>query len=226
MKRFTRKAATALGISVGPSTMLWKDGAAAYAARHGVQTMHMAGLANGKPAYFGEDRDTYDKVDENTMLVNADFVMGGSQERLALGGFRGKVLPEEMLDRREADGLCDETVHACGEGALSIFVEGIGCHGDDGGRVQPRSFSRARMRPVAASPSRFGICQSMKMMSNAPPRRFLTRSTASRPSSAISISAPNEEMISEATIWLSSSFDQQHMPRERQPLRHRVSCSL
>ncbi len=75
MKRFTRKAATALGISVGSSTMLWKDGAAAYAARHGVQTMHMAGLANGKPAYFGEDRDTYDKVDENTMLVNADFVM-------------------------------------------------------------------------------------------------------------------------------------------------------
>ena len=37
--------------------------------------MHIAGLANGKPAYFGEDQDTYDKVDENTMLVNADFVM-------------------------------------------------------------------------------------------------------------------------------------------------------
>ena len=37
--------------------------------------MHIAGLTNGKPAYFGEDQDTHDKVDENTMLVNADFVM-------------------------------------------------------------------------------------------------------------------------------------------------------
>lgn len=75
MKRLTRKAASALGLGVNSSTLTWKDGSAVCAARHGVQTMHIAGLANGKPAYFGEDQDTYDKVDENTMLVNADFVM-------------------------------------------------------------------------------------------------------------------------------------------------------
>lgn len=75
MKRLTRKAASALGLGVSSSTLTWKDGSAVCAARHGVQTMHIAGLTNGKPAYFGEDQDTHDKVDENTMLVNADFVM-------------------------------------------------------------------------------------------------------------------------------------------------------
>ena len=75
MKRLTRKAAGALGISVATSTMLWKDGPAAYAARHGVQMMHIAGLSDGKPAYYGEAQDTYDKVDEDKMLMNADFIM-------------------------------------------------------------------------------------------------------------------------------------------------------
>lgn len=75
MKRFTRKAASALGLSVPSAEMCWKDGSAACAARAGVQTMHIAGMQAGKPAYFGEGADVIDNLDEEAMLKNADFVM-------------------------------------------------------------------------------------------------------------------------------------------------------
>ncbi|WP_172135731.1 aminopeptidase [Adlercreutzia sp. ZJ473] len=75
MKRFVRKASSALGMSVGAGSMLWKDSATACAARRGYQTMHLAGMEAGKPALYGEAHDVADAVDEETMLRNADFVM-------------------------------------------------------------------------------------------------------------------------------------------------------
>lgn len=74
MKRYVRKASAALGLSVGSGTMQWRETASSVAARRGCQTMHLAGLKDGKPAYFGEADDVIDNVSEKTLLRNADFV--------------------------------------------------------------------------------------------------------------------------------------------------------
>ncbi|MDO4289854.1 MAG: hypothetical protein Q4C41_01300 [Eggerthellaceae bacterium] len=75
MKRYTRKASQTLGMGVSTTSMLWNDGAAVCAARHGYQTMHLAGMEGGKPAFYGEADDIADNVSEEAMLANADFVM-------------------------------------------------------------------------------------------------------------------------------------------------------
>lgn len=75
MKRYVRKASAALGLSVGKGTMLWRNSAATLAARHGYQTLHLAGLSGGKPAYMGQADDVIDNLSEDIMQDNADFVM-------------------------------------------------------------------------------------------------------------------------------------------------------
>lgn len=75
MKRYVRKASAALGLSVGKGTMLWRNSAATLAARHGYQTLHLVGLAGGKPAYLGQTDDVVDNLSEDIMQDNADFVM-------------------------------------------------------------------------------------------------------------------------------------------------------
>lgn len=75
MKRYVRKASVALGMEVGSATMTWADSAAACAMKRGHQAMHLAGMRDGKPAYFGEADDVQANVSEETMLSNADFVM-------------------------------------------------------------------------------------------------------------------------------------------------------
>ena len=42
-----------------------------------------------------------------------------------------QVLPEFRDQRVRFEGLGDEVVHAGGEAALAVFVEGVGGHGDD-----------------------------------------------------------------------------------------------
>ena len=75
MKRYVRKASVSLGLSVGKGTMLWRNSAASVAARQGYQTLHLAGLAGGKPAYMGQADDVMDNISEDIMQDNADFVM-------------------------------------------------------------------------------------------------------------------------------------------------------
>lgn len=75
MKRYVRKAADSLGLSVGKGEMLWCNSAAYLAGRQGYQTLHLAGMSNGKPAYYAQADDVYDNLDELTLQDNADFVM-------------------------------------------------------------------------------------------------------------------------------------------------------
>ena len=75
MKRYVRKASVSLGLSVGKGTMLWRNSAASVAARQGYQTLHLAGLAGGKPAYMGQADDVMDNISEDIMQDIADFVM-------------------------------------------------------------------------------------------------------------------------------------------------------
>jgi hypothetical protein len=75
MKRYVRKAADSLGLSVGKGEMLWCNTAAYLAGRQGDQTLHLAGMMNGKPAYCAQADDVYDNLDEVTLQDNADFLM-------------------------------------------------------------------------------------------------------------------------------------------------------
>lgn len=75
MKRYVHKAGEALGIRVGATTMLWDRSAAYVAERHGCQTLHLAGVKDGKPAYLGESSDSMSNIDPQLMEENAAFVM-------------------------------------------------------------------------------------------------------------------------------------------------------
>lgn len=75
MKRYVRKASASLGLNVGKGEMLWRNSAAYLAARNGYQTLHLAGLAGGKPAYLAQPDDVVDNLSEETMQDNADFIM-------------------------------------------------------------------------------------------------------------------------------------------------------
>lgn len=75
MKRYARKAASELGMSIGSGSILWKDGPAAYALKHGFQAMHIAGMADGKPALYGQANDMMENISEETLQMNSDYVM-------------------------------------------------------------------------------------------------------------------------------------------------------
>lgn len=75
MKRYARKAASELGMSIGSGSILWKDGPAAYALKHGFQAMHIAGMADGKPALYGQANDMMENISEETLQKNSDYVM-------------------------------------------------------------------------------------------------------------------------------------------------------
>lgn len=75
MRRLVKKASEAVGLNVGTGSMLWMDSAAACAMRRGCQTMHLAGMEGGKPAYFGQSDDVVENVSGEVMNTNADFVM-------------------------------------------------------------------------------------------------------------------------------------------------------
>lgn len=75
MKRLVKKAGHAVGLSVPSATMEWMDNSAAYALKHGQQSMHLAGMAGKKPAFFAEADDVIENIDSDQLALNADFVM-------------------------------------------------------------------------------------------------------------------------------------------------------
>ena len=75
MKRYTRKASQASGVSIGSASMLWKSGVSSYAINHGLQAMHLAGMEGSKPAFFGDKEDVIENVDEGLLRERVDFVM-------------------------------------------------------------------------------------------------------------------------------------------------------
>lgn len=75
MKRYVSKAGSALGMRIGNEKMNWRESAAYCASRKGLQTIHVAGMQDGKPAYMGDIDDTISNVDEDKLLENAAFVL-------------------------------------------------------------------------------------------------------------------------------------------------------
>ncbi len=75
MKRYVTKAGTAIGLHINSVKMRWRESAAYFTATRGLQTIHVAGFLDGKPAYQGEEDDKFDKLSEEKMLENAAFVL-------------------------------------------------------------------------------------------------------------------------------------------------------
>lgn len=75
MKRYASKAASALGMKLGSGNIRWRDTAAFFTATKGVQTLHLAGMAAGKPAYFGEADDVWENISDEKLMQNTAFVV-------------------------------------------------------------------------------------------------------------------------------------------------------
>lgn len=75
MKRYAVKAASALGIKLESAKMDWRDSSAYFAASRGLQTIHVAGLTDGKPTYLGEADDTYENISEENLMEGAAFTL-------------------------------------------------------------------------------------------------------------------------------------------------------
>ena len=75
MKRYTKKASQATGLSIGAASIMWEDSAASIAIKQGFQAMHLAGMDGAKPAFFAQGDDVFENIDEETLNNNAEFVM-------------------------------------------------------------------------------------------------------------------------------------------------------
>lgn len=75
MKRYTKKASQATGLSIGTASIMWDDSAASVAIKQGFQAMHLAGMDGAKPAFFAQGDDVLESIDEETLNNNAEFVM-------------------------------------------------------------------------------------------------------------------------------------------------------
>ena len=75
MKRLVRKAGQATGLKVPEATMEWRNSASAYALKHGQQALHLAGMDGRKPAFFAEEDDVIEDIDNDMLALNSDFVM-------------------------------------------------------------------------------------------------------------------------------------------------------
>ena len=75
MKRLVRKAGQATGLKVLEATMEWRNSTSAYALKHGQQALHLAGMDGRKPAFFAEEDDVIENIDNDMLALNSDFVM-------------------------------------------------------------------------------------------------------------------------------------------------------
>lgn len=75
MRRYTRKASQATGVSVGSTSLPWKSSASSFAITHGVQAMHLVGMDGNVPAAFGAREDSVHGVDADTLSQRVKFVV-------------------------------------------------------------------------------------------------------------------------------------------------------
>ena len=75
MKRYTKKASQATGLSIGAASIMWEDSAASIAIKQGFQAMHLAGMDGAKPAFFAQGTMFSRTSSEETLNNNAEFVM-------------------------------------------------------------------------------------------------------------------------------------------------------
>ena len=75
MKRLVKTAGQAVGLSVPSATMTWMDSSSAYALKHGQQALHLVGMDDKKPSFFGQADEVVENIDSDQLSLNAEFVM-------------------------------------------------------------------------------------------------------------------------------------------------------
>lgn len=75
MKRLLRGATEKSGVTFSTSEYTRRDTPAAYAMKHGLSAMTLAGMDGGDMAQFGRASDTMENINEQTLTDNASFVM-------------------------------------------------------------------------------------------------------------------------------------------------------
>ena len=75
VKRFTRAASAATGLSLGTVNLMGTDSVASLAQRSGLQAMHLTGVEEGRPALKGSVDDVLENIDEEILEENVDFLM-------------------------------------------------------------------------------------------------------------------------------------------------------
>jgi hypothetical protein len=75
MKRYMRKVTQATGVPCSSVKFEWNDSASSYANAHGVKAMHLVGELGGKPAYFAQENDVIESIEEQTLEANVECVM-------------------------------------------------------------------------------------------------------------------------------------------------------
>ncbi len=75
MKRYVNKAASTLGMDLGKGKMRWRNSGAYCTAVHGLQTLHIAGMEDGKPAFAAQADDVMEHISEEKLAENAAFVI-------------------------------------------------------------------------------------------------------------------------------------------------------
>ena len=55
--------------------MRWRNSGAYCTAAHGLQTLHIAGMEDGKPAFAAQADDVMEHISEEKLAENAAFVM-------------------------------------------------------------------------------------------------------------------------------------------------------
>jgi hypothetical protein len=76
VKRYLRAASERSGVRVATGKMNGHDTAATLATRRGFQAFTIAGMQDGKVAYFSDKADTVDCLDVEALRDASDFVMG------------------------------------------------------------------------------------------------------------------------------------------------------
>ncbi len=75
LKRYVNKAASTLGLKLGRGKMRWRNSGAYCTAARGLQTLHIAGMQDGKPAYGAQADDVLENLSEEALDQNTAFVL-------------------------------------------------------------------------------------------------------------------------------------------------------
>ena len=74
MKRYIKKTSQALGISIEPTVLRWKESAATAATYKGFQAVSIVGMDGQKPAKFAQKDDIFENIDQESLEAHIDFV--------------------------------------------------------------------------------------------------------------------------------------------------------
>lgn len=74
LKRYIRQAANKAGIAIPSINLAWSSSSASYANKCGFKTIRLAGIEDGKPAYYMDSDDVTENIDPNVLQNNIKYL--------------------------------------------------------------------------------------------------------------------------------------------------------